>query len=43
MNNNKEALKKNNQLKAGDNKIRFSSHNNVDIKIDYFKLEPIIK
>jgi len=31
------------QLKEGDNKIHFSSLNSVDIKIDYFKLEPINK
>jgi hypothetical protein len=30
------------QLKEGDNKIRFTSHNNVNLKIDYFKIEPLI-
>ncbi|MES2734518.1 MAG: family 43 glycosylhydrolase [Bacteroidota bacterium] len=28
------------QLKEGDNKIRFTSHTNVNLKIDYFKIEP---
>lgn len=30
------------QLKEGDNKIRFTSHNNVNLNIDYFKIEPIL-
>ncbi|MFZ4398851.1 MAG: family 43 glycosylhydrolase [Bacteroidales bacterium] len=29
------------QLKEGDNKIRFSSHDNVDLKLDYFIIEPL--
>jgi len=31
------------QLKAGDNKIRFSSHTNANVKIDYFKIEHVDK
>ena len=29
------------QLKEGDNKIRFSTHDNNDLEIDYFIIEPI--
>jgi hypothetical protein len=28
------------ELKEGDNKIRFTTHDNADLKIDYFKIEP---